>query len=67
MPGFTLSPIVAELVADPAVLEWQRPNIPMKRGAQPEEIAGAVAFLASDEASYMTGSFMIVDGGLTAV
>jgi NAD(P)-dependent dehydrogenase (short-subunit alcohol dehydrogenase family) len=66
VPGFTLSPIVAELVADPAVLEWNLKNIPMRRGAQPDEIAGAVAFLASDDASYMTGSFMVVDGGLTA-
>lgn len=66
VPGFTLSPIVAELVADPAVLEWNLKNIPMRRGAQPDEISGAIAFLASDDASYMTGSFMIVDGGLTA-
>lgn len=67
VPGFTLTPIVRELVADPKVYEWNVQNIPLKRGAEPEEIAGAVAFLASDDASYMTGSFMFVDGGLTAV
>ena len=67
VPGFTLTPIVRELVADPKVYEWNVQNIPLKRGAEPVEIAGAVAFLASDDASYMTGSFMFVDGGLTAV
>jgi len=66
IPGFTLTPIVAELVADPKVLEWNVKNIPLKRGAQPSEIAAAIAFVASEDASYMTGSFMFVDGGLTA-
>jgi len=42
-------------------------SIPLRRGAQPAELAGAIAFLASDDASYMTGSLMFVDGGLSAV
>ena len=67
MPGFTLTPIVKDLAADPVWLEWNVKNIPMKRGAQPEEIGAAIAFVASDDASYMTGSFVVVDGGLTSV
>jgi len=38
---------------------------PVARGGQPEDIANAVAYLASDEASFMTGTHMLVDGGLT--
>ncbi len=50
-----------------AVRERLVPNHPIGRLAQPEEIANAVLFVASDEASFMTGSDVIIDGGYTAV
>lgn len=67
IPGFTITPIVKELAADPEWLAFTTRSIPLKRGAQPEEIAAAIVFVASDDASYMTGSFVVVDGGLTAI
>jgi NAD(P)-dependent dehydrogenase (short-subunit alcohol dehydrogenase family) len=50
-----------------AYREQHRGLHPIGRAAQPEEIASAVMFLASDEASFVTGSLMVVDGGYTAV
>jgi meso-butanediol dehydrogenase/(S,S)-butanediol dehydrogenase/diacetyl reductase len=41
-------------------------NIPMKRLGVPDDIASAISFLASDEASYITGQSLIIDGGLMA-
>jgi NAD(P)-dependent dehydrogenase (short-subunit alcohol dehydrogenase family) len=41
--------------------------VPLGRAARAEEIAAVVAFLASDDASYVTGALWTVDGGLTAV
>lgn len=75
-PGFVDTPLLAKGLArwaktDPALtpdilLQGVVQNTPMKRLAQPVEIGRVVAFLASDDASYMTGSEMVVDGGWTA-
>ncbi|VDZ62829.1 3-oxoacyl-[acyl-carrier-protein] reductase FabG [Serratia odorifera] len=43
--------------------EWVK-NIPLKRAGQPQDVAGLVAFLASDDAAYITGQTINVDGGL---
>jgi glucose 1-dehydrogenase len=63
-PGAVKTPINAHLMSDPALMAALMKNIPLKRLGSPEEIAGAVAFLCSDDASYMTGSTLVIDGGL---
>jgi meso-butanediol dehydrogenase/(S,S)-butanediol dehydrogenase/diacetyl reductase len=65
-PGLVATPLSAGLRDNPKVWEEYQKGIPVARAAEPEEIAAAIAFLASDDASYMTGSCMVVDGGLTA-
>lgn len=63
-PGVVNTPAAAVLT--PHVLEALCQSIPMGRIAQPIEIARAIAFLASDDASYITGTALLVDGGTTA-
>ncbi|AKS31439.1 SDR family NAD(P)-dependent oxidoreductase [Mycolicibacterium goodii] len=53
--------------ADPAWRAAQIAGVPLKREGKVQEVADAVLFLASDEASYVTGTELMVDGGLTAV
>ena len=65
-PGVIETPMTAPLVANPDMRKVIDGMTPMGRMGQAEEIAAAVLFLASDDASYMTGAIIAVDGGLTA-
>ncbi|MBC8162497.1 MAG: glucose 1-dehydrogenase [Roseiflexaceae bacterium] len=63
-PGMVLTPFNQEAIDDPKKLEEQVQSIPLKRAAQPEEIAALAVFLASKDADYVTGSTYVMDGGL---
>ncbi|MCF6751483.1 SDR family oxidoreductase [Pseudomonas stutzeri] len=63
-PGAIETPINRELLQQPDKLAGLLRDIPARRLGQPRDIAGAVAFLASDEADYITGTTLVVDGGL---
>ncbi|HKO02562.1 MAG TPA: glucose 1-dehydrogenase [Thermoanaerobaculia bacterium] len=64
-PGPVETPLLAELLADPARRNRRLVHIPMGRFARAEEMANAALFLASDESSYVNGSTFLVDGGIT--
>ena len=66
-PGPVNTPLLKELFAKDAERAARRlVHVPMGRFAEPEEIAAAVAFLASDDASFITASTFLVDGGISA-
>jgi len=67
LPGTTSSPLVTTLMENPATRVEFLDKIPMARAADPGEIANVIAFLASDEACYVTGAAWYADGGLTAI
>ncbi|MGN7988910.1 SDR family NAD(P)-dependent oxidoreductase [Pedobacter sp. 22226] len=64
-PGAVSTPINQDLLNDKEQLEKVLQNIPLKRMGKVEDVANVVAFLASDDAAYVTGSTYFVDGGLT--
>jgi glucose 1-dehydrogenase len=63
-PGAIVTPINKSLLENKEQLDALLKNIPLGRMGQPEDVAGLVAFLASDDAAYITGSTFVVDGGL---
>ncbi|REE93950.1 SDR family NAD(P)-dependent oxidoreductase [Cupriavidus plantarum] len=63
-PGAIETPINRNLMSDPAAVSALLKNIPLGRLGQPTDVAGLAAFLASDDAAYMTGTTLYVDGGL---
>ncbi len=66
-PGFMPPMRTSKLTADPALREKMIAGVPMGRAGEIDEVAYANLFLASDEASYITGVELMVDGGFTAV
>ncbi|MBS1880123.1 MAG: SDR family oxidoreductase [Actinobacteria bacterium] len=69
-PGFTMTPLVEQWIEDSDDPEATRAEVaatqPIGRAAEPSEIAAAIAFLASEEARFVTGTALAVDGGVTA-
>ncbi|MBB1482939.1 SDR family oxidoreductase [Tessaracoccus sp. MC1865] len=62
-PGYTATDRLKRLHTDPEAADEIRHKIPARRFGEPEEVAAAVAFLASEEAAYITGQEILVDGG----
>lgn len=63
LPGATDTKFASTLVNNPKILEQAMAHVPMKRVAQPDEMAGTVLYLVSDASSYTTGTAINVDGG----
>jgi NAD(P)-dependent dehydrogenase (short-subunit alcohol dehydrogenase family) len=65
-PGYTATGLVRQGIEDGSLNEdWMLERLPLRRLAEPDEIANAVVYLASEEAAYLTGQVLVVDGGWT--
>lgn len=64
-PGAIFTPIDADIEANPELENQLMSEIPLRRWGQPEEIANLAIFLASDDASYITGATYFIDGGMS--
>jgi len=65
-PGYIVTPMTEAYARDPETATAITAAIPMRRFGNPSEVAAAIAFLASDDASYITGEVLVVDGGRLA-
>ncbi|MBB2931633.1 NAD(P)-dependent dehydrogenase (short-subunit alcohol dehydrogenase family) [Paraburkholderia silvatlantica] len=65
LPGLTKTKFAGALFEDRALYESWMTKVPLRRHAEPREMAGTVLYLVSDAASYTNGECIVVDGGLT--
>jgi NAD(P)-dependent dehydrogenase (short-subunit alcohol dehydrogenase family) len=66
LPGMTRTPATQSITENPQEVQRSVQKVLLRRWGEPEDIANAALFLASDEASYITGTTLLVDGGLSA-
>jgi glucose 1-dehydrogenase len=62
-PGWVKTPMSAPMMDDPAAIKYYTERIALHRAAQPAELAGTIAYLLSDDASYVTSATLLADGG----
>ena len=65
VPGFVRTRLTEDVMSDPTKMDTALQGIPLRRVAEPEELAACALFLASDEASFVTGTTLVADGGQT--